>query len=42
MDRPPTFGDKKDALAIAKECSAEMIALSADMGTTLGLDGKWG
>ena len=36
-----TLDDNKAALAVAKECPTEMIALSADMGTTLGLDGKW-
>ena len=36
-----TLDDKKDALTVAKECPAKMIALSADMGTALGLDGKW-
>jgi hypothetical protein len=36
-----TLDDKKAVFAVAKECPAEMVALSADMGTTLGLDGKW-
>ena len=33
--------DKKVALALAKECPAEVAAIGAAMGRSRGPDGKW-
>ncbi len=33
--------DKKAALALAKECPAQVAAIGAAMGKTRGPDGKW-
>jgi hypothetical protein len=37
-----TLDDKKAALARAKECPAEVIAIGSAMGESCGPDGKWG
>jgi len=36
-----TLDDKKTALALAKECPAEVAGIAAAMGKTRGPDGKW-
>ena len=36
-----TLDDKKAALALAKECPAEVAAIGAAMGKSRGPDGKW-
>ena len=35
------LGDEKAALALAKECPAEVAAIGAAMGKSRGPDGKW-
>jgi len=40
-DQPTTLDDKKTALALAKECGAEVARIAAAMGKTRGTDGKW-
>ena len=37
-----TLDDKKAALALAKECPAEVTAIGAAIGKSRGPDGKWG
>ena len=36
-----TLDDKKAALALAKECPAEVPTIGAAMGKSRGPDGKW-
>jgi hypothetical protein len=36
-----TLDDKKAALALAKECPAEVAGIGAAMGKSPGPDGKW-
>ena len=40
-DQPTTLDDKKTALALAKECGAEVGRIAEAMGKTRGSDGKW-
>jgi hypothetical protein len=40
-DQITSLDGKKTALALAKECPAEVAEIAAAMGKTRGPDGKW-
>lgn len=40
-DQTTTLDDKKTALALAKDCPAEVSRIAEAMGKTRGTDGTW-